>query len=285
MTPQRVLGLITILPAMLALLGAPEVEARRWRCHSDKQCKFGTCNDAGQCCTGFAGQVACGTGCCNTLLGYTCCDSACIDTQTDNNNCGGCGNVCTGGKTCQDGVCTCSPQDTDCDGVCRYLPLDPNNCGACGHKCDEGLDCLLGTCRCPGVGHELCNGQCTDVQTDRNNCGWCGNACLEGQECSAGACEWTTCPPLTKLCGDQCVWGSGDDGGFCCQWQGSWHTCNTGMQCAGDSCCAAETAVCPHPDGNVYCCSPGWVCAPGVGCCDPAPYPECQGWWCCHNYS
>jgi hypothetical protein len=35
----------------------------------------------------------------------TCCASVCTNTQTDNNNCGACGNKCPTGKTCKAGVC------------------------------------------------------------------------------------------------------------------------------------------------------------------------------------
>src|SRR5262245_21709700 len=77
----------------------------------------------------------------------------------------------------------------------------------------------------------------------------------------------------------------GDDGGFCCEWQGTWHACPTGVtECAGNSCCMTGVEFCVLPDGNTQCCDPGWICSPSSGtCCDPAPYPECQGWWCCYR--
>src|SRR5512135_2578363 len=130
------------LIAIFALLSAMTVEAgaqgprqtgkHTWRCHSDKQCRGGTCNDAGGCCTAFAGEVACGSFCCNTLLGNACCGDACVDIESDNNNCGGCGNVCSGGKSCEGGVCTCLNGEADCNGVCTDLLWDNQNCGACG---------------------------------------------------------------------------------------------------------------------------------------------------------
>src|SRR5262245_64478059 len=151
MERRRALALLTMLIAVFALLGAPAVEARTrhdrraarrgWRCHSDKQCKFGTCNDAGQCCTALAGEVACGAGCCNTLLGNSCCNDACADTQSDPDNCGGCGVVCEIEQTCQGGVCTCPDGRTVCGGVCVATQSDDANCGTCGNVCNGGSTC------------------------------------------------------------------------------------------------------------------------------------------------
>ena len=72
MVGRRVLAPITMLIAILALLGAPEAEARKHRhhraasrtrrCHSDKQCRGSVCNDAGRCCA--FGDFACGANCC-----------------------------------------------------------------------------------------------------------------------------------------------------------------------------------------------------------------------------
>src|SRR5262245_29370307 len=101
MAARRVLALIAILFTTLAMLDAPSVEARR--CRSDKQCKGGTCTDAGRCCNTFAGEVACGSSCCNTLLGGACCGDACRDILNDDLNCGGCGVVCPGMTGCHDG--------------------------------------------------------------------------------------------------------------------------------------------------------------------------------------
>jgi hypothetical protein len=36
------------------------------------------------------------------------CNGQCVDTRTDPNNCGDCGNVCLSDQTCIDGVCTCA---------------------------------------------------------------------------------------------------------------------------------------------------------------------------------
>lgn len=54
----------------------------------------------------------------------TCCSGSCVDTDTDENNCGSCGNPCGGGQICESGSCrdqTCSEQ-----GPCWCW--DANNC-------------------------------------------------------------------------------------------------------------------------------------------------------------
>src|SRR2546426_628545 len=180
MVGRRGLALITMLIAILALLGAPEVEARMHRhrraasrprrCHSDKQCHGGTCNDAGQCCR--ADEITCGTSCCNKLLADACCGGQCVDLHTSRDNCGWCGNVCLAGGDCVDGECllpcgpceervnnVCVPKDgeTDCNGVCVHTQTDPHNCGGCGAGCPSGITCTNGTCDFCGVGYTTCH--------------------------------------------------------------------------------------------------------------------------------
>ena len=71
--------------------------------------------------------------------------SYCANTQTDNANCGTCGNVCGGGTACSNGVCkvTCGTGATLCSldggaGYCANLQTDNNNCGSCGNQCVVG---------------------------------------------------------------------------------------------------------------------------------------------------
>jgi Stigma-specific protein, Stig1 len=88
------------------------------------QCCWGSCC-GGQCCNninGCCGEQCCpgNTQCCGTSTNPTCCptdkptccrdpatgDYVCVDTNSDANNCGFCGNVCGGGTTCISGRCT-----------------------------------------------------------------------------------------------------------------------------------------------------------------------------------
>ncbi len=53
------------------------------------------------------------------------CNNQCVDTNTDNNNCGTCGNVCQSGSTCNDGQCngkvSCNPGE-----YCESGPFGDN---------------------------------------------------------------------------------------------------------------------------------------------------------------
>ncbi|WP_281291527.1 DUF4215 domain-containing protein [Myxococcus llanfairpwllgwyngyllgogerychwyrndrobwllllantysiliogogogochensis] len=75
------------------------------------------CTDIDECALG-TGTCAPGEVCVNTPGGFECeeeeptcnsprlvCGESCVDPNTDNNHCGGCGNVCAQGKSCVSGVC------------------------------------------------------------------------------------------------------------------------------------------------------------------------------------
>ena len=292
MVRRRMLAIATLLIATMTVLGAPSAQARHHRryrahaksraCRNDKQCKGGTCNGAGQCCSTFGGEVACGMTCCDTLLGEVCCGNACIDVAHDHDNCGACGNVCTGGTTCQNGSCACPfTYPTQCNGECVNTASDPDNCGSCGNAC-ASRSCTDSRCDCPG-GETACNGTCVDTTTDRNNCGTCGNACPADRDCVDGSCE-NLCPPCevfqdgacvprecgdceacdpaidacTPLCwpgqvccGGECKNSPTPGAGECCEWQGVPFVCASGQQCAGAfGCCPANKEVCVSTNGT-----------------------------------
>lgn len=74
------------------------------------------------------GTLSCSSTCqFNTANCFTCttgqsvCSSACVNTQTDANNCGSCGNTCAVGNICQSGSCVTTQQTcTDSDGGLNY---------------------------------------------------------------------------------------------------------------------------------------------------------------------
>lgn len=84
--------------------------------------------------------------------GKTACGGVCVDTSTDPNNCGGCGQVCTSPNTCggggTPGVCGCTDDGSACAGqVCGSAV---NNCGqtvSCG-SCGMNQKCCLDSCVC-----------------------------------------------------------------------------------------------------------------------------------------
>src|SRR5205807_2455872 len=72
----------------------------------------------------------------------TSCSGSCVDTNTDLDNCGGCGIVCTGGFTCSAGHCVCSPL-TACPG--------PDDCGTIPDGCGGSVSCGDAGCSAPNT--------------------------------------------------------------------------------------------------------------------------------------
>ncbi len=93
------------------------------------------------------------------LSGLTGCFGTCIDTETDVNNCGGCGVVCGAGGGCFGGTCVapppsspCGPGLTTCGGECVSIARHAAHCGGCFNSCPLGGTCRRGVC--------CANGQC-----------------------------------------------------------------------------------------------------------------------------
>lgn len=80
-------------------------------------------------------------------------DACAADLQSDNANCGSCGNKCGSGEMCSSGKCAseCSTGQTQCKGsggaeTCVDTMSDNANCGSCGNACGQGLACTNGKC-------------------------------------------------------------------------------------------------------------------------------------------
>jgi len=201
--------------------------------------------------------------------GYTTCSGICVDTKTDLNNCGSCGNKCPTGQICVNGVCiySCPPGQTLCSGQCVDTTSDQNNCGSCGNKCTGSKMCSSSKCVCP-TGLTDCSGTCVNTQNDINNCGNCGTKCPSGYICSNGMCV-LSCPPGQTACSGQCVDTTSD--------QNNCGSC--GNKCTGGKMCSSSKCVCPtgqtdcsgicrnlQTDAN-NCGACGKVCATGQTCC------------------
>jgi hypothetical protein len=246
-------------------------------CVADKDCVSAACNDqlcGPECPDGFAD--------CNKKN-----DDACeINTRTDLNNCGACGNVCQlahATAECSAGECRiatdgCIKGYADCngdpkDGCEVNLDQDKLNCGACNKVCPEingAPFCAVGACQITCTqGFGDCddkreNGCEKDVSKDANNCGECGKKCTPASGgtsyCKNDACGETICPAGFGDCN-----GDPDDG---CEvdLRIDAKNCNT----CGNLCLAANgTATCNNRVCQVATCDKGFAnCSGGYadGC-------------------
>ncbi len=84
---------------------------------------------------------------CACSSGETSCSGTCTNPQSDNANCGVCGNVCPEGTTCLNGSCEACPAGTMlCGGACIDVMRDAFNCGSCGYQCNQDQYCAAGQC-------------------------------------------------------------------------------------------------------------------------------------------
>ncbi len=216
-------------------------------CEVDTNTDPNNCSACGRVCMTANGTPSCmngvcGIGMCNA--GYQNCSgnpaNGCnVDTNTDVNNCGGCGNTCAGVENataiCTNGSCsftTCNAGYGNCDGIltngCETSLTSVTNCGACGTTCSTTngtpecststnpascaeKSCNAGFANCPGDG----NNCSTATSSDDNNCGGCGIACnnkceadVTATKCVNSVCEVATCTAgfvdFDGLCADGC---------------------------------------------------------------------------------
>ena len=254
-----------------------------------RTCVAGVCS--GLCVPGFAD--------CN---GNKRTDGCEINTQTDNDNCGGCGKQCSGAnivsRICAGGQCTgaCVGGFADCngdkltDGCETDIAGNPDHCGGCSTACSNN-HMLTRTCASGS-----CNGQCASGYADCNsnkqsdgcetptttilNCGGCGAACdtqhstgvgCDGTKCTYGGCAsgWTDCNTTVPDL-DGCETNTGADPdhcGGCSTVCSSSHmqtrTCGNGM-CNGQ--CAAGYADCNSDKQSDGCETPTNTTSNCAGC-------------------
>ncbi len=165
-------------------------------------------------------------------------DNGCeVNTATDENNCGSCGNVCRPSAN-NVGVCLSGRCGTACNagfGNCNATPGDGcetdmrtslTSCGACGNACPTrdnatttcaagacGFTCLSGYADCD---RNPSNGCEVNVRTSESSCGACGTVCGVGRVCSNGSCQFTCNPgdggvPLTSCVGGATCISLNDD--------------------------------------------------------------------------
>jgi hypothetical protein len=195
--------------------------------------------------------------------GQMICNDTCINTTTDNNNCGACGEVCSGG-TCQNGKC-CPTGQTNCGGTCVDLTTNPDHCGACMNDCGNGTcqtDPDTNKTTCCGPGLTNCDGTCVDTQLDETHCGSCNGAnsvCGGATEtCCGGLCKDTNTDNTNcGTCGEVCDTTNSES----CKDGAPPACCGTGESNCGGTCSDLTE--------DMFCGSCNTACASNETCKDP----------------
>jgi hypothetical protein len=135
-------------------------------------------------------------------VGLICCQGICVDTQVDNEHCGGCGMACAARETCVDGVCVLScSSDADCD---DGDPGTVDRCidAMCVHlrSCQSTADCSAGMmCHdgfCLGDGACAADLDCSGAQVCDPIDSVCVLPCRTDTDCEAGQfCHGVLCAP------------------------------------------------------------------------------------------
>jgi len=185
-------------------------------CPADEPCMLGK-----DCLSSECNDEICGSECAD---GFANCDkqndNACeINTKTDLENCGFCGNVCDlphATAECSSGQCRiktdgCAVGFQDCNGNpedgCEVdLKTNKLNCGACNKVCPDlngEPSCDAGSCKITcSAGFEDCdentdNGCEINTKTNSKNCGVCEKVCPAAAGysayCKDSACGQTLC--------------------------------------------------------------------------------------------
>jgi hypothetical protein len=158
-----------------------------------------------------AQQLACAKPGCDTILptgkraivcgnNETCCDGICVNTGSDADNCGACGNACGLCRRCENGQCATLPLlDFDCHGV--RLEFDPSGFGECtvtpstgiceGARCTCGphgvYDATTNTCSCNQAAQEFCEDKCCVIRETCFDDGGFFSDKIDCVACGAGA--------------------------------------------------------------------------------------------------
>jgi hypothetical protein len=198
------------------------------------------------------------------------CNGTCIDLNTDNNNCGGCGNKVPDNTTCQGGkpigtyqfvYCPKEPWPSS-NYTVSDTSNDTSNCGECGKTCGENELCSGKKCYCP-FGFTICDGKCVKIDTD-DRCGSCSNKCTNGMVCKTtkqeGKGREGNTFVITKT---DCSCPDGNN-------LNSRYNCGTcGNQCNSDQTCVGGKCICKNgtymsSDSQCIICPPGKFCKDGI---------------------
>src|SRR5262249_33516764 len=94
------------------------------------------------------------------------------------------------------------------------------------------------------------------------------------ETCASGLCV-STCGGGQICCGDGCVNSPSPPDGICCEYNGVFHACADGEQCAGPWCCGAGTEVCECGWASACSLIPGGLVCQDGRCCIPDGVANC----------
>jgi hypothetical protein len=216
--------------------------------------------------------LRCRDGRCRCKKGWKRCTGVgigCQNLNTDENNCGECGNACPTG-CCVKGKCREQCGDTCCEDC--FVPVMSNGvpdednpicCKSsggtiCEHKksgpgddrcCYDDEVCLKGKCCCDGCeGAVKCGGKCCAIAACCN-----GKCCEKGYVCATKeeGDPKQTCVRANRDCDDD-------------------QACFPGETCLGGTCCSGPRE-CEDANGDPFCCGASRYCqspgGPDVTCC------------------
>jgi hypothetical protein len=187
----------------------------------DLKSDLANCGKCGTVCGGGDGGSIMGGGmwsCVNGACAIVCpmgdggngteCNGACVNTNTDSDNCGMCGNACSMNQTCIQGLC-CDMGQTVCNGgadgggpQCTDTQSDAQNCGGCGKMCSGQ------TPACAGGKCVACGNDCWSTEGCLTKAGHCVRfACRAG---NAGGTFCSQCLGWTEI-----TYNDWMNGGYC----------------------------------------------------------------------
>jgi hypothetical protein len=109
-------------------------------------------NGAATCKPACTGGSVCNAGECRCQGSLSYCEGSCVDTQTEADDCGGCGKPCAAPRVCSVGACKCPNGGAYCGSACVDTQTDSNNCGSCGTACQGAAECINGACKACSTG-------------------------------------------------------------------------------------------------------------------------------------
>jgi hypothetical protein len=230
-----------------------------------------TCSPTSSCCKtnpvpgqGTSATIIRGSAIAPAVCGPdTLCGTTCVNTSTDINNCGGCGNVCSAPPSqCHEaGVCS--------RGKCSYAFK------ASGAPCNDGNACTVDVCNgsgaCVSTGI-TCNSPPNQCYQPTGTCsnGTCsytpkpsGAACDDGNACTTDACNGSgVCIGTGITCNsppNQCYQPTGSCSNGTCSYtpKSSGAACDDGNPCTTDACngsgtCVGTPITCNNPPNQCY---------------------------------